>query len=258
MEKKRMLHIALTEGEIGRYVFLPGSPERAEKISRYFENPQEVAFHREYRTFTGTLDGVPVCVTSTGIGGPSTAIAMEELYQCGADTMMRVGSCASTSPKLKQGDIMIPNGAIRMESVGSHYLPLEFPAVPDFNMTKELEKAAIKVGYPYQIGVTITKASFYTQTSPETKPVGKELMMRWEMYEKGGAISTSMECAPLFLIGASLGIRTSCVMVSATNCKDYEGQGDKQPLTNLEDRAIQVAIEAMRNIIRQDMENEKN
>ena len=254
MEKKKMMHIAISPGDVGRYVFLPGSPERTEKIAKYFDNPKEIAFHREYRTWTGTLDGVPVAVTSTGIGGPSTAIAMEELFQCGVDTMMRVGSCASVSPKVRQGDICIPTGAVRMEGVGCHYLPLEYPAVPNLQMVKALEEAAIEKGFPCDTGVTITKASFYTQSAPETKPVGPELIYRWESYVKGGATNTSMECAPLFLIATSLGIRASCVMVSATNCKEYDGQGETQPLKNLEDCAIQVAIEGMRKIIKQDLE----
>ena len=101
MKEKRMLHLGICRGDVGRYVFLPASPERTEKIAKYFENPKEIAFHREFRTWTGTLDGVPVAVTSTGVGGPSTSIAMEELFQCGADTMMRVGSCASVSPKVR-------------------------------------------------------------------------------------------------------------------------------------------------------------
>lgn len=254
MKEKRMLHLGICPGDVGRYVFLPGSPERTEKIAKYFENPKEIAFHREFRTWTGTLDGIPVAVTSTGVGGPSTSIAMEELFQCGADTMMRVGSCASVSPKVRQGDICIPTGAVRMEGVGCHYLPMEFPAVPSLQMVKALEEAAIEKGFPYDTGVTITKASFFTQSAPETKPIGPELIWRWESYVKGGATNTSMECAPLFLIGASLGIRTSCVMVSATNCKEYDGQGENQPLKNLEDRAIQVAIEGMRKIIQQDLQ----
>lgn len=252
MEKKRMMHIGISVGDVGRYVFLPGSPERTEKIAKYFDNPKEIAYNREYRTWTGTLDGVPVAVTSTGIGGPSAAIAIEELFQCGADTMMRVGSCASTSPKVCMGDIVIPSGAVRMEGVGNHYLPTEFPAVPDFQMMKALEEAAIEKGFNYDTGVTITKAGFYSQTSPETKPIGQELIYRWDAYVKGGATNTSMECAPLFLIAGSLGIRAASVMVSATNCKEYDDQGRTQPLTNLEDRAIQVAIEGMRRIIRKD------
>lgn len=251
MEKKKMMHIGISEGNIGRYVFLPGSPERTEKIAKYFENPKEIACNREFRTWTGTLDGTPVAVTSTGIGGPSAAIAIEELHQCGADTMMRVGTCASTSPKVSAGDIVIPCGAVRMEGVGCHYLPLEFPAVPDFQMLKALEEAVIEIGYPYDTGVTITKASFSTQTAPETKPVARELMYRWDAYVKGGATNTSMECAPMFLICGSLGIRSASVMVSATNCSAYDNQ-DRHALGDLEARVIPVAIEGMRRLIRRD------
>lgn len=250
---KKMMHIALEEGSVGRYVFLPGSPERTEKIAAYFDHPREIAYHREYRTFVGELEGTPVAVTSTGIGGPSTAIAVEELVQCGADTMMRVGTCASTSPKVSVGDIVIPNGAVRMEGVSQHYLPVEFPSVPDFQMLKAIEQAAINQDLPYNVGVTITKASFYTQSAPETKPVGPELMYKWSAYEKGGATSTSMECAPLFAIGASLGIRTSCVMASATNYKLGNPDGNNTVL-DVEDRAIRTAIEAMKIIIHQDKE----
>lgn len=253
MEKRKMMHIGICPGDVGRYVFLPGSPERTEKIAAYLENPKEIAYHREYRTWTGKLDGVPVAVTSTGIGGPSTAIAVEELHQCGADTMLRVGSCASVSPKVRMGDIVIPGGAVRMEGVGSHYLPEEFPAVPDFQLMKALEAAAVAAGLPYDTGVTITKASFYSQTAPETKPVAQELIFRWEAYVKGGATNTSMECAPLFLIASTLGIRAACVMVSATNCKQYDEQSRTTPLKDLEDRAIRVAVEGMRRIIAGDM-----
>ena len=252
LEKKKMMHIGIGVGDVGRYVFLPGSPERTEKIARHFENPREIAYHREYRTWVGTLDGVPVAVTSTGIGGPSTAIAVEELYQCGADTMIRVGSCASTSPKVGIGDIVIPSGAIRMEGVGDHYLPTEFPAVPDFQLMKVLEEAALEKGYRYDTGVTITKAGFYSQTAPQTKPIAQELMYRWDAYVKGGATNTSMECAPLFLIAGTLGIRSASVMVSATNCDDYSERGRTVPMSELEERVIEVAIEAMRRIIRKD------
>lgn len=256
MKKKKMMHVGIHEGDIGRYVFLPGSPERTEKIAKYFENPKEIAYNREFRTWTGTLDGVPVAVTSTGIGGPSAAIAVEELHQSGADTMMRVGSCASTSPKVCMGDIVIPCGAVRMEGVGDHYLPVEFPAVPDFQMMKALEEAAAGQGFHYDTGVTITKASFYSQTSPETKPIAAELMYRWDAYVKGGATNTSMECAPLFLIGGTLGIRTASVMVSATNCKEYTEQTRTRPLEDLEDRVIRVAIDGMRRLIQWDRRKE--
>ncbi len=248
---KKMMHIGLEPGEVGRYVFLPGSPERTEKIAAYFDNPKEIAYNREFRTFVGELDGVKVAVTSTGIGGPSAAIAVEELHQCGADTMLRVGTCASTSEKVSLGDVVIPNGAVRMEGVSTHYLPIEYPAVPDFQVVKAVEQAAQKLEFPYNVGVTITKASFYTQTTPETKPVGPELVYKWQAYEKGGATSTSMECSALFCVGASLGIRTSSVMISATNFGEYSNDADDYP-SGWEERAIEVGIEAMKIMIRKD------
>ena len=126
------MHTDVTSDQIGKYVFLPGSVERAALIAEHFDNPVKVAHKREFLTYTGTLEGVPVTVTSTGIGGPSACIAIEELHSCGAHTMMRIGSAASTSPKVRMGDVVIPNGAVRMEGTGKHYLPFEFPAVPDF------------------------------------------------------------------------------------------------------------------------------
>ncbi len=255
MEEKKMMHLAVMPSQVGKYVFLPGSVERAALIAQYFDEPVKVAHNREFLTYTGKLEGVSVTVTSTGIGGPSAAIAVEELYQCGAHTMMRIGSCASTSPKVRIGDVVIPNGAVRMEGTGDHYLPLEFPAVPDFQMVKALESAAMKLGYPYNIGVTITKDSFYTEVSPETKPVYYELKEKWNSYRSGGATNTSMECSTLFLVAASLGIRMSSVMINATEFDVYSND-DKDYPRDWEHRAIQVGIEGMRQMILQDKEKE--
>ncbi len=255
MEKK-MMHLAVTASQVGKYVFLPGSVERAALIAGYFDESVKIAHHREFLTYTGKLEGVPVTVTSTGIGGPSATIAIEELHECGAHTMMRIGSCASTSPEVHVGDVVIPNGAVRMEGTGNHYLPMEFPAVPDFGMVKELEAAAVELGFPYNIGVTITKDSFYTEVSPETKPVYPMLKARWEAYRKGGATNTSMECAVLFLVGASLGIRTSSVMINATEYASYTND-DKDYPRDWEHRAIKVGIEGMRRVILKDKERAK-
>lgn len=253
MENQKMMHVGVSADQIGKYVFIPGSVERAALIAEHFDNPVKVAHNREFLTYTGTLDGVPVSVTSTGIGGPSAAIAVEELHACGAHTFMRIGSAASTSTKVKLGDVVIPNGAVRMEGTGDHYLPFEFPAVPDYEMLKALERAAIKCGYPYNIGVTITKDSFYTEAEPETKPVYHELKASWDSYLKGGATNTSMECSVIFLIGASLGVRTSSVMISATDFGNYSNNADDYP-TGWEQRAIEVGIEGMRILIQQDKE----
>lgn len=255
-EKKQMMHIAVRQGDVGRYVFLPGSVERATLIAQHFDNPQKLAHHREHLTYVGELDGERVAVTSTGIGGPSAGIAVEELYQCGADTMMRIGSCASTSPLVCMGDVVIPKGAVRMEGTGDHYLPPEFPAVPDYEMFKALEKAAQESGFRYNTGITITKDSYYSEVSPETKPVYPELKWRWEAYEKGGATSTSMECSLLFLAAASLNIRMASALISATNYKNYSNDDNDYPRDS-EQRAIKVGIEAMRKIIAQDRAENK-
>ncbi|WP_320128529.1 nucleoside phosphorylase [uncultured Sphaerochaeta sp.] len=248
-----MIHLGLKPEEIGKYAFLPGCVERVEKIASYLDNPRFVARHREFYTFTGKLEGVPVTVTSTGIGGPSTSIAMEELKACGVHTMVRIGSCASTSPLSKIGDVCIPKGAIRMEGTGNQYLPLEFPAVPSFPLFKAFRQAAVASGFPFNTGLTVTKDSFYTEVSPETKPIYPLLKYQWEAYLKGGATNTSMECAPIFLIGASLDIRTASVMICATNFEAYSND-DKDYPRDWEHRAIEVGIEGMRSLIRQDLE----
>lgn len=250
---EKTMHLGIRPEQIGKYVFLPGSVERATLIAEHFDNPVKIAQNREFLTYTGTLEGVPVSVTSTGIGGPSAGIAIEELYTCGAHTMMRVGSAASTSPRVKIGEVVIPSGAVRMEGTGNHYLPVEFPAVPDYEVLKALETAAVKLGHPYNVGITITKDSYYTEAEPETKPVYDLLKRSWDSYVAGGATNTSMECSVLFLIGASLGIRTASVMISATNFGEYSNDAADYP-SGWEQRAIEVGIEGMRLMILKDRE----
>lgn len=250
----KMLHIALSKNQVGKYAFLPGSPERVPRIAAYLSNSEKVAQHREHTTYNGYIDGTLVTVISTGMGGPSTAICLEELVKLGVTTFIRVGTCASTSPLVKRGDVVIPNAAVRMEGTSSHYLPMEYPAVPDYLLMKKLEEAAIDLGYEYNIGVSITKDSFYTQVEPETRPIGYELLQRWNAYEKGGATNTCMESAPLFIAAGSLGVRAATVLVSATNYKDY-GNDDKVYPSDTEKRAIITGIEGMRKVINWDKAN---
>lgn len=253
-EIRKMLHIALSKDQISKYVFLPGSPERVPRIAAYLEDGKKIAQNREHTTYEGWLDGVRVLVTSTGMGGPSAIICLEELSKLGADTFIRIGTCASVSTKVERGDIVIPNGAVRMEGTSSHFLPMEYPAVPDYFLVRKLEEAAVRLGYRYNVGVTITKDSFYTQVEPETRPIGPELVNRWSAYEKGGATSTSMECAPLFIAAGSLGLRAATVMVSATNYKNY-GNDDKVYPTDTEKLAIITGIEGMKKVIEEDRAN---
>ena len=171
----KQYHVGLGPGDVGRYVLLPGDPKRCAKIAKYFDNPRLVADSREFVTYTGTLNGVPVSVTSTGIGGPSASIALEELTNCGADTFIRVGTCGGMQEDVCGGDIVIATGAIRMEGTSREYAPIEYPAVPDFGVTNALVDAARDVGVTYHTGVVECKDSFYGQHQPEKHPVSYEL-----------------------------------------------------------------------------------
>ena len=152
-DPNKQYHIQVGKGEVGRYVILPGDPRRCEKIAKYFDDPVLVADNREYVTYTGTLDGVKVSVTSTGIGGPSASIAMEELVNCGADTFLRVGTCGGMALDVKGGDIVIATGAIRMEGTTKEYAPIEFPAVANLDVVNAMVDAAKSLGHTYHVGV---------------------------------------------------------------------------------------------------------
>jgi uridine phosphorylase len=143
----KQYHTQVGAGDVGRYILMPGDPKRCARIAACFDNAEQIADSREYMTWTGTLDGVKVSAVSSGIGGPSTAIAMEELSLCGADTFVRVGTCGGMQPQVKSGDLVIATGAVRMEGTSREYAPIEFPAVADLQVTNALVRAAYKLGY---------------------------------------------------------------------------------------------------------------
>ncbi|MCI5711675.1 MAG: uridine phosphorylase [Roseburia sp.] len=253
-DASRQYHIQVAKGEVGRYVILPGDPKRCKKIAEYFENPVLIADNREFVTYTGTLDGVKVSVTSTGIGGPSASIAMEELYRCGADTFIRIGTCGGMQPEVKSGDIVVATGAIRMEGTSKEYAPIEFPAVPDLSVTNALLEAAGKKKYPYHAGVVQCKDSFYGQHEPEVKPVSYELMNKWEAWKRLGCLASEMESAALFVVASCLRVRVgSCFLVVAN--QEREKLGLENPVAHDTDMAIQVAVEAIRSLIQKDLQN---
>ena len=175
-DPNKQYHIQVGKGEVGRYVILPGDPKRCAKIAKYFDDPVLIADNREYVTYTGYLDGVKVSVPSTGIGGPSASIAMEELVNCGADTFIRVGTCGGMQPEVKSGDAVIATGAIRMEGTSREYAPIEFPAVADLAVTNALVLSARELKQEYFAGVVQCKDAFYGQHSPERMPVSYELL----------------------------------------------------------------------------------
>mgnify|MGYP002245343708 CR=1 FL=1 len=162
---------------------------------------------REFVTYTGALDGVKVSVTSTGIGGPSASIAMEELIQCGADTFIRVGTCGGMALDVEGGDIVVATGAIRAEGTSKEYAPIEFPAVADLTVTNALVQAAKNLGKKWHAGVVQCKDSFYGQHDPEQMPVGDELLKKWDAWMKLGCKASEMESAARFIVASARGVR---------------------------------------------------
>ncbi len=247
----KQYHIQVAKGEVGRYVILPGDPKRCAKIAQYFDEPQLIADNREYITYTGTLDGVKVSVTSTGIGGPSASIAMEELVNCGADTFLRVGTCGGMQPDVESGDLVIAQAAIRMEGTSREYAPIEFPAVADFGVTAALLSAAKTLGARAHAGVVQCKDSFYGQHSPETKPVSYELLNKWEAWKRLGCLASEMESAALFIVASTLHVRVGSVFLVMAN-QEREKLGLVNPVVHDTDLAVRTAVEAVRKLIRED------
>ncbi|WP_230399718.1 uridine phosphorylase [Novisyntrophococcus fermenticellae] len=249
-EKGKQYHIQVGKGDVGKYVIMPGDPKRCEKIAGHLDNPVLMADSREYVTYTGLLDGVKVSVTSTGIGGPSAAIAMEELVMSGADTFIRIGTSGGMDIHVKSGDLVIASGAIRMEGTSREYAPIEYPAVPDFEVTNALVKAAKKLKQSYHVGVVQCKDSFYGQHSPETKPVSYELLNKWDAWVKLGCKASEMESAALFIIASYLKVRAGSVFVVLAN-QERAKAGLDNPVVHDTDAAIRVAVEAMREMIKE-------
>ena len=244
---KKMMHIGLSVGTIGPYVLLTETPEFCAKIAQYLEHPKEVAYNREFRTFSGLLNGTHISVTSTGIGGPSIAIAVEELFQCGAHTMIRVGTCESTSPLVHKRDIVIPNGAISMEGVSSHYIPAEYPPIPDMDLIQTLEEVATTLGHTPKVGVTITSAAYSTRTTPHRE----EIASSWKNYLHGGALCCEMECAPLFAVGSSIKARVASILISTTH-RDQLTTENEDTSSYLDESFIHIALHALKSIIEKD------
>lgn len=249
----KQYHIQVGKGEVGRYVILPGDPKRCAKIAAYFDDPVLIADSREYVTYTGFLDGVKVSVTSTGIGGPSASIAVEELCNCGADTFIRVGTCGGMQLDVKSGDLVVATGAIRMEGTSKEYAPIEFPAVADLSVTNALVQSAKDMSQTCHVGVVQCKDAFYGQHEPEKKPVGYELMAKWEAWKQLGCLASEMESAALFVVASSLGVRAGTVLLVMAN-QEREKEGLFNPVVHETDMAIQVAIEAIRTLIKEDRE----
>ena len=249
--RQRQFHIQCAQGETGGYCILPGDPGRCEAIARHFDSPVHVRTNREYVTFTGTLLGEKVSVVSTGIGGPSAAIAMEELANIGVHTFVRVGTCGGIDLSVQSGDVVVATGAVRMEGASREYAPIEYPAVPDIVVVNALMAAAGELGLKPHVGVVQCKDSFYGQHDPASKPVSYELLNKWEAWKRMGCLASEMESAALFIVGGALRVRVgSCFLVMAN--QEREKAGLPNPVAHDTDMAVRVAVQAVRNLIRED------
>ena len=246
-------HLQIGKGDVGRYVLLPGDPGRCEKIAAHFDDPQLMAFNREFKTITGSLMGERVSVVSTGIGNPSAAIAIEELKNIGSDTFIRVGTSGGMQPELVPGDLAIMKASIRDEGTTKHYLPVEFPAIADIEVVLALKKAADTLGYRSHIGISHSKDSFYGQVAPDRMPVAPYLQRQWRAWTRGGVLCAEMESAILFTLGSIYRLRTGSIALIAMN-QENPGLGsvvDVEPL-------IKTAVMALKTLITDDRKKRKD
>lgn len=241
MNPEKQYHIAMGPGDVGRYVMLPGDPGRVPLIASFLDDAREVTRKREYLTYTGTLDGTPVSVTSTGIGGPSTAIAVEELALIGADTFVRVGTSGLMQPdSMQNGDLVVVSGAVRDEGTASHYMPMAFPALADLDVVDTLRQACRALGLRFHVGLSHSKDSYYGEMQPNRMPIASRLNEEWNAWVRGGVLCSEMEAATLFVVSRVLGVRAGGIMIALS--------GAHPPLDDL----CRAAVEGVRTLIQQD------
>ena len=250
-ELAKQFHIACAQGDIGRYCILPGDPGRVPAIAALFDDAKQIAYNREFNVWTGTLLGEKVTACSTGIGGPSASIAMEELHKCGADTFIRTGTCGGIDLNVQSGDVVVATGAIRYEHTSREYAPIEFPAVADFQVTNALVEATKKLGFPLHTGIVQCKDSFYGQHSPARMPVSYELLNKWEAWKRLHVKASEMESAALFVVADALGCRCGSCFHVIWN-QEREAAGLDQDMSEDTTSAVEVGVEALKLLIQAD------
>ena len=248
----KMYHIGLTDDLDVKYALLPGDPARVAKIAKFLDTAEPLTISREYSSYLGTLEGEKVLVMSTGMGGPSAAIGVEELVQIGVHTIIRVGSTGGIDLDVKGGDLVIPSSTIRMEGTSREYLPIEFPAVANHEVLFALIEAAKTLEQNFHVGVVHTKDSFYGQHNPARMPVSYELEQKWEAWKRGGALASEMECAAIFTVSQVLKLRAGAVLHVLWN-KDRLKLNLPDEENHDMTAAIKTAVEAIRLLIQNDL-----
>ena len=246
---EKLHHLQCTPDDLGKYVLLPGDPDRVPIIADYFDDAHFVNRCREFCIYTGHLSGELVSVVSTGIGCPSAAIAMEELVRAGAHTFLRIGTCGCMNPVPRPGDCIIATGAIRRDGTSMQYLPIEFPAIANYEVVSALTASAKERGQRFHLGIVETKDSYYGQHDPDTSPMSHELHVKWDAFVRGGAIGSEMESAILFILGSIYNVRVGSILHVARN-RVYEDMTHTESVTDFDTReTIATAIRAFRSLI---------
>ncbi len=237
LEKEKFYHIQCGIGDVGEYVLLPGDPGRTDLIAERLDDAHLVAFNREHKTWTGYLNGTKVSVTSTGMGGPSAAIAVEELIKCGAHTFIRVGTAGRVAKKAQDEEVegVICTAAVRDEGLTKEYVPVEYPAVANRQVLNALIDARDYYGYNFLEGITHCKDSYYSQVEPENIPIEYQLKKRWEELERSNVLCAEMESASLFVLSSIRNTRAGSIMSFGNT-----------------ELALDIAVEAIKKLIELD------
>lgn len=246
---EKLYHIGIDNTHGAKYAILPGDPGRVEKIAAYLDNAKYIGTNREYTTWLGELEGEKVLVMSTGMGGPSTAIGVEELVMTGVDTLIRIGTCGGMATKVIGGDLVIANGAVRAEGTSREYVPIEFPAISDFDVTTALVAGANATNKTYHTGVVQCKDSFYGQHDPNRMPTSYMLNNQWDAWVKAGCLASEMESATLFAVASVLGVKAGCILSVVWN-QEREKLGLDNPNNHDMSDAIKATVEAIRILIK--------
>lgn len=248
MNEEKLFHIAITREQGAEYAILPGDPGRVEKIAQFIDNAKPLAQNREFKSYSGTICGKRVIIMSTGIGGASAAIALEELAMAGLKAAIRIGTCGGMQTEIVPGDLIIPTGAVRMEGTSKEYAPIELPAVADFDVLTALVNAAKQNGYPFHTGVVQSKDSFYGQHNPSSMPVGYELENKWNAWKRCGVLASEMETAALFTVAQVRKIKMGCVLHALWN-QERTKQGINDNSNFDTETAIKTAVDALKILI---------
>ncbi|MGJ0629181.1 uridine phosphorylase [Xenorhabdus bovienii] len=248
-----VFHLGITKSDLqgATLAIVPGDPNRVEKIAKLMDNPVHLASHREFTTWRAEIDGKPVVVCSTGIGGPSTSIAVEELAQLGVSTFLRIGTTGAIQPHINVGDVLVTTAAVRLDGASLHFAPMEFPAVADFECTNVLYEAAKASGSATHVGVTASSDTFYPGQERYDTYSGRVVrrfqgsMQEWQQM---GVMNYEMESATLLTMCASQGLRAGMVAGVIVNRTQQEIP-DVELLKKTESNALGIVVDAARRLL---------